>query len=87
MAGAKPNQRPGNHNGTKTIIHASDQRHSRPQTSARAFGTVGDYLQRAAAAGLGWPLPAELSETQLQEKLLGGVAPPVAHPATKAVPD
>jgi transposase len=49
--------------------------------------TVGDYLQRAAAAGLGWPLPAELSEEQLHEKLLNSVATPVATPVAKAVPD
>jgi transposase len=75
----------------KDILRLKHQHGLSVREVARSCGlpasTVGDYLQRAAAAGLGWPLPAELSETQLQEKLLGGVAPPVAHPATKAVPD
>jgi transposase len=75
----------------KDILGLKHQHGLSVREVARSCGlpasTVGDYLQRAAAAGLGWPLPAELSETQLQEKLLGGVAPPVAHPATKAVPD
>ena len=29
------------------------------------YGTVVDYLNRAAAAGLGWPIPAELNERDL----------------------
>lgn len=32
--------------------------------------TVSDYLQRAKAAGIGWPLPEELTEERLQEQLL-----------------
>ena len=32
--------------------------------------TVGDYLQRADAAGLSWPLPQDLSEADLTERLL-----------------
>lgn len=36
--------------------------------------TVGDYLQRAEAAGLGWPLPEGLADSALQAKLLGSVA-------------
>ena len=31
--------------------------------------TVGDYLHRAKAAGLGWPLPGELSDTALEQRL------------------
>lgn len=31
--------------------------------------TVADYLRRADRAGLGWPLPEGLSETQLQQCL------------------
>jgi len=33
--------------------------------------TVGDYLKRAQSAGLNWPLPEELTEEQLLDKLLG----------------
>jgi len=31
--------------------------------------TVGDYLDRAARAGFGWPLPDDLSDTALEQKL------------------
>ena len=33
--------------------------------------TVGDYLKRAEAVNLGWPLPEGLSQKQLQDQLLG----------------
>ena len=47
--------------------------------------TVGDYLQRAAAAGLSWPLPEGQLETELLGRLLPG---PAAGPgASLAVPD
>ena len=35
------------------------------------LGTVHDYLERAAAAGIGWPLPAGCSEEELEAKLFG----------------
>ena len=46
--------------------------------------TVGDYLKRAEGVGLTWPLPEDLTEEQLVQKLLGGaaqatVAPPPGH--------
>ena len=31
--------------------------------------TVGEYLERAGKAGLGWPLPEGLSEDELYRKL------------------
>ncbi|MCL0073680.1 IS21 family transposase, partial [Dehalococcoidia bacterium] len=34
-----------------------------------ARSTVGDYLRRARAAGLGWPEAAELSDTELEARL------------------
>jgi transposase len=34
--------------------------------------TVGDYLQRAQVAGLTWPLPEGLADSELLAKLLGG---------------
>src|ERR1700680_1924547 len=34
-------------------------------------GTVHLYLERAAAAGIGWPLPEGLSEEELEAKLFG----------------
>ena len=35
------------------------------------LGTVHDYLERAAAAGISWPLPEGLSEEELEAKLFG----------------
>jgi hypothetical protein len=47
-------------------------------------GTVQRYLHRAAAAGLGWPLPNNLDDTQLEKRLF----PPAPAPAgTRPVPD
>jgi transposase len=34
-----------------------------------ARSTVGEYVQRAQAAGLSWPLPDDLEETQLEARL------------------
>ena len=47
--------------------------------------TVGDYLKRAAAAGLQWPLPAGQSETELLQLLLAQPAPALA--SGLALPD
>ena len=38
--------------------------------------TVRRYLERAAAVGLGWPLPPELDDRELEERLFGRAAPP-----------
>jgi Sigma-70, region 4 len=37
------------------------------------LGTVHDYLERAAAAGIGWPLPEGWSEEELEAKLFGNL--------------
>jgi transposase len=37
-----------------------------------ALSTVGDYLKRAEAASLGWPLPEGMSEEELTQRLFGG---------------
>jgi hypothetical protein len=75
----------------KDILRLKHQHGLSVREVARSCGlpasTVGDYLHRATAAGLGWPLPTELSEEQLQAKLLGGATVPVTSPTTKAVPD
>jgi transposase len=47
--------------------------------------TVGDYLQRAAAAGLGWPLPEGQSEKELLQLLLAHSAAEAPH--SLALPD
>jgi transposase len=47
--------------------------------------TVSDYLKRAAAAGLGWPLPEGWDESRLEEALFGS-APPDPQPQ-RPLPD
>ena len=34
--------------------------------------TVHDYLKRAEAAGIQWPLPSDWDDRQLEERLFGG---------------
>ena len=51
-----------------------------------AASTVGDYLQRAAAASLSWPLPEGLSEEALHEQLFGPAVAPEPSPE-QPVPD
>jgi IS30 family transposase len=46
--------------------------------------TIGEYLRRAEAAGVGWPL-GELSEDELYQKLFGGQEP--IPEKAKALPD
>ena len=47
--------------------------------------TVGDYLQRAETAGIGWPPPEGLSEQQLVERLMA--APPPQGEGCQVLPD
>lgn len=50
--------------------------------------TVGDYLKRAEAASLVWPLPEPLSEEQLLDRLMGGGAEAVPEPSPeRPLPD
>ncbi len=50
-----------------------------------ARSTVAEYLKRAEAAGLSWPLPESLDDTELEKRLF---PPPVTVPAEqRAVPD
>ena len=49
--------------------------------------TVGDYLKRAEAAQLGWPLPTELTQEQLWQRLLGGNPATGDLPVCKVLPD
>jgi transposase len=48
-------------------------------------GTVGDYLHRSKAAGLGWPLPDDLSDTALEQQLFPSTVPQVSP--SRFVPD
>ena len=49
--------------------------------------TVGDYLQRAEAAGLAWPLPEGLSDSELAERLLKPADPTGPGDPVKPLPD
>jgi transposase-like protein len=50
--------------------------------------TVGDYLKRAEAVNLGWPLPEGLSQKQLQDQLLGCPQPTApTSDSSKPLPD
>lgn len=48
-----------------------------------SHSTVGDYLRRAEAAGLCWPLPDDLSELELERRLF----PDTEALSTEALPD
>lgn len=48
--------------------------------------TIGDYLRRAEAAGLSWPLPDSLTDQQLYQQQLFPPAVPVA-PSERLLPD
>ena len=58
------------------------------RASARACsvgaGTVSDYVRRAMEAGLGWSLPGDLDDAQLEAKLF---VPAAATPGGRARPD
>lgn len=47
------------------------------RSCAISVSTVHEYLKRAEAAGIGWPIPAEWNDTQLQTALF----PPATAPA------
>src|SRR5947208_10429589 len=55
------------------------------QACAVGLGTVTTYLQRAAAAGLQWPLPADLDDAQLEARLFTRPAGPQA--SDRVIPD
>src|SRR5665213_1890583 len=40
-----------------------------------ATSTVADYLKRAHAAGISWPLPAELTDETLEARLASALPP------------
>lgn len=54
---------------------------------ARSLGvarsTVGEYLRRARAAGIGWPLPAGLDEVELEQRLFPPPPPATGTPRTE----
>ncbi len=72
----------------KDVLRLKAAGHSRRQIAQScgvARSTVAEYVKRAEAAGLWWPLPAELDDAELERKLF---PPPVAIPAElRTVPD
>ena len=72
----------------KEVLRLSAAGHSQRQI-ARSCGvgraTVGEYLQRARAAGLSWPLPEGLDEARLERRLYP--PPPVLPASERGVPD
>lgn len=46
-------------------------------------GAVAEYIQRAQAAGMSWPLPDELDDSQIEQRLF----PPVAQRKDRPLPD
>jgi transposase len=51
------------------------------------LSTVHEYLERAAEAGVGWPLPEGLGEEELEAKLFGNPAVPVRAARHRPQPD
>jgi transposase len=51
------------------------------------LGTVHEYLERAVAAGIGWPLPESLSEEELEAKLFGNQSVPATVVRQRPQPD
>jgi transposase len=75
----------------KDILRLKHQNHLSVREIAGSCGlpasTVGDYLQRAEAAGLTWPLPEGLSDGELMERLLQPAAGPGPSGSAKPLPD
>jgi predicted transcriptional regulator len=68
-------------NKLKEILRLSHERGLSQRKVARALrvgnGTVSEYLGRARAAGVGWPLPEELEdEERLEAAILGQAKAP-----------
>jgi len=61
------------------------QRHI-ARSCAIAQATVAEYLKRAEAAGIAWPLPQDLDEARLERAVFGAPAAPPSK-ANKPLPD
>ena len=48
-------------------------------------GTVRRYLKRIAVAGLAWPIPAEVDDAALEQRMFP--PPPPAAPGSRPLPD
>ena len=49
--------------------------------------TVNDYLRRAEAAGLRWPLTEEWDDDRIERELFGTQTPPSTPPSQRTLPD
>ncbi len=52
-----------------------------------SHSTIGQYLRRAQEAGIGWPLPEERSETELEQRLFAQPQRIAAKSPPRMVPD
>ncbi len=72
----------------RAILRLKFQQSQANRAIARAcgvgVGTVSEYLRRAGQAGLGWPLPDDLDDRQLEERLF---PPPPAAGVPRTPPD
>jgi transposase len=75
----------------KEVLRLKHQNHLSVREIAGSLGlpasTVGDYLQRAEAAGVAWPLPEGLSDTELAQRLLQPAASAAPSDPAKPLPD
>lgn len=75
----------------KDILRLKFQNGLSVREIARSCGvpnsTVGDYIERAEAAGLGWPLPEDLSDSQLKARLMEGPSPSGRGQTLKPLPN
>ena len=49
-------------------------------------GAIGSYLNRARAAGLSWPLPEGLTDTELERRLSGTIMRGGEKPSIRKLP-
>jgi transposase len=73
------------------ILRLKHQNHLSLRDIARscelAVSTIGDYLKRAQAAALTWPLPEGMTEEELTRKLFGGPPPTPPPIQSQSLPD
>src|ERR1017187_5200636 len=74
---------------TREILRLHFESHLAPRQIAKickvAKSTVQRYLERLEAAGLSWPLPADLDDVALERRLFP--PPPAASPEQRPLPD
>jgi len=52
-----------------------------------SHSTIGQHLRRAEEAGIGWPLPEGLSETELEQRLFAQPQRIVGNTLARVMPD